>query len=177
MKICGIYKITSPSKKVYIGQSIDVIKRWRQYRNGHGKRQTKLNSSLQKYGIERHGFEVICQCDESELNNLEVYYIDLYQSFNSEFGLNLLGGGGSQRHSEETKRKISLAHKGKKRDAETVKKMSQRMLGKKASEETKAKMRAAHKGRHGWVPSDKTRAIWHEQRKGNTNRYGKRKEA
>ena len=24
-KICGIYKITSPSKKIYIGQSIDLI--------------------------------------------------------------------------------------------------------------------------------------------------------
>ena len=26
-KLCGIYKITSPSDKIYIGQSIDLLKR------------------------------------------------------------------------------------------------------------------------------------------------------
>ena len=30
-KICGIYKITSPSGRVYIGQSIDVYSRLKQY--------------------------------------------------------------------------------------------------------------------------------------------------
>jgi hypothetical protein len=32
MKICGIYKITSPSKKVYIGQSVDIITRCNYYK-------------------------------------------------------------------------------------------------------------------------------------------------
>lgn len=27
IKICGIYKITSPSGKIYIGQSIDIKRR------------------------------------------------------------------------------------------------------------------------------------------------------
>ena len=27
----GIYKITSPSGKVYIGQSIDIERRWKKY--------------------------------------------------------------------------------------------------------------------------------------------------
>jgi hypothetical protein len=33
MEICGIYKITSPSKKVYIGQSVDIYERWQKYQN------------------------------------------------------------------------------------------------------------------------------------------------
>lgn len=28
-KKCGIYKITSPSNKIYIGQSVDIKKRWK----------------------------------------------------------------------------------------------------------------------------------------------------
>lgn len=32
-KICGIYKITSPSGKVYIGQSNNIIKRWITYKS------------------------------------------------------------------------------------------------------------------------------------------------
>ena len=32
-KICGIYKITSPSGRIYIGQSIDCPKRFKQYKS------------------------------------------------------------------------------------------------------------------------------------------------
>lgn len=31
-KNCGIYKITSPSGKIYIGQSIDIKRRWLDYK-------------------------------------------------------------------------------------------------------------------------------------------------
>ncbi len=51
----GIYKIISPSNKIYIGQSKHVEKRWLQYKN-------KNNSSSmgpKKYGVESHKFEII----------------------------------------------------------------------------------------------------------------------
>ena len=47
-KNIGIYKITNPKGKVYIGQSININKRWNAYRNLKLKSQTKLLNSLKK---------------------------------------------------------------------------------------------------------------------------------
>ena len=113
MKICGIYKITNPSNNIYVGQSIDIIFRWNYYNKLRCKGQTKLYNSLKKYGVENHKFEILCQCDRSELNNLEVYYIDLYQSFNTEMGLNLQSGGSVNKVSDETRAKMSASAKAK----------------------------------------------------------------
>ena len=45
----GIYKITNPKEKVYIGQSIDIEKRWkRYYYTLNCKSQTALYRSLKK---------------------------------------------------------------------------------------------------------------------------------
>jgi group I intron endonuclease len=52
----GIYKITSPTKKVYIGQSKDIIKRFKSYNQKLGKGQPRLNNSFLKYGIKNHVF-------------------------------------------------------------------------------------------------------------------------
>ena len=47
----GIYKIVSPSEKIYIGQSINIEKRWeKNYKTLKCKTQTKLYNSLKKYG-------------------------------------------------------------------------------------------------------------------------------
>ena len=112
MKICGIYKITSPNKKVYIGQSVNIIKRWRDYKYVKNNRQFRLYNSFTKYGIDKHKFEILCQCDKSELNNLEKYYIELFQCFNSNNGLNLKTGGESNTvYSNESKKKMSESQK------------------------------------------------------------------
>lgn len=152
MRIVGVYKITSPDKKVYIGQSVDVLKRWRHYINLWCVSQVRLHSSLKKYGPSRHKFELLCQCSRSELNELEVYYIELYQSFNTKFGLNLRSGGECSAHSEETKRKIGAANRGKKASLETRQKQRVAKIGKpspwkgrKASEKTKKKQSDSHK--------------------------------
>ena len=54
--ITGIYKITSPSGRIYIGQSIDVKKRWVFYKKpsflNYRSNQTKLKNSLSKHGPE-----------------------------------------------------------------------------------------------------------------------------
>lgn len=46
--IIGIYKITSPSGKIYIGQSINIEKRWEKYQKyiENIKNQIKLYNSL-----------------------------------------------------------------------------------------------------------------------------------
>ena len=50
-------------------------------------------------------------------------------------------------HTKETRRKISLAHKGKKLSIETIEKMRKSHLGNYQSEETREKIGRAHKGR------------------------------
>jgi len=89
-KIIGIYKITSPSGKIYIGQSIDIYNRWikgHKYSNsrkiGVGK---KLKNSYIKYGHENHKFEIIEECSTEQLNEREIYWINFYNSYKN--GLN-----------------------------------------------------------------------------------------
>ena len=129
---------------MYIGQSVDITLRWYKYQKLHCKSQHVLLRSFKKYGCENHKFEIICQCDKSELNNLEKYYVDLYQTFNSEFGMNLKDGGGSNgKHSDETKRKMSASALGKKRKPfteDTKLKMSNHAKTRTHTEETKKKI-------------------------------------
>lgn len=113
-KIIGIYKITSPTKKVYIGQSINIIHRFNDYKNLLCKRQHKILNSLKKYGYENHKFEILHTCTIDELNDLEVYYINLYQSFNTKFGMNLVSGGKQNLvYSTEYRKRQSEKMKGK----------------------------------------------------------------
>ena len=85
----GIYKITSPTGRIYIGQSVNIEKRLKSYKALNCKTQTKLYKSLKKYGYKNHLFEIICKCESVELNNKERYYQDYYNSV-SENNLNCL---------------------------------------------------------------------------------------
>lgn len=84
-----IYKITSPTGKVYVGSTINVQQRWKKYYNLHCKSQIKLYNSFLKYGTENHLFEIICECNNSEKYKLENYYGNLYNVLNFKNGLNL----------------------------------------------------------------------------------------
>jgi group I intron endonuclease len=91
-----------------------------------------LYNSLVKHGFEKHKVEVIHQCSENELNDLEIYYIDLYSSFNNPRGMNLCSGGNSNRVvSEETRIKMSESLTGELNP----------FYGKKHSEVTLSKLR------------------------------------
>lgn len=57
--ISGVYKITSPSGKVYIGESKNIYNRWRQYKWLQTDGQAYLHNSLNKYGVDNHRFEII----------------------------------------------------------------------------------------------------------------------
>lgn len=75
----GIYKITSPSGKVYIGQSTNIKQRWEDYNKMiRCKRQTRLYNSLQKHGPENHIFEIIEECDEKQLLERETHWKKYY---------------------------------------------------------------------------------------------------
>ena len=76
----GIYKITNPKGKIYIGQSINIERRFKEYKKLYCSQSRKLYYSLKKYGVENHLFEIIEECDIILLNEREEYYILLFKS-------------------------------------------------------------------------------------------------
>jgi len=135
----GIYKITSPTGKVYIGQSTNIEQRFQYYRKLNCIEQVKLLRSLQKYTPENHNFKVIEKCEESELNTRERYWQEYYDVLNTEKGLNLRYVRVDDRSgtmSEETRERMSDSKKGKKNY----------MFGRKHSEETRRKISEKRKG-------------------------------
>lgn len=112
----GIYKITNTiDGKIYIGQSID-IKHRRCCHEYDLKNQRHKNPHLQRAynkNPDAFVFEIECTCKEEDLNNLEVFYIQKYNSTDPRLGYNLdAGGGGQGRMSEETKKKLSQSKIG-----------------------------------------------------------------
>lgn len=154
----GIYAITSPSNKVYIGQSHNIKKRYKQYAYLSNKEQPAIHNSILKYGWETHKFETILYLDERINQSLydywECFFIEHYKQQGYTL-LNLTSGGGHCKMSEEAKIKMSIAAKGKVKSAEWRKKISDSnkltrklglhkpsiyWLGKERSQETKNKI-------------------------------------
>jgi len=110
----GIYKITNPKGRIYIGQSIKIETRWKSYKKMHCTQQPKIYNSLKKYGPQNHTFEVIEECEPSELDNREVFYKIKYDSVTEGLNCELYDTGGGEK-SEKTRKKMSLTHKGTKK--------------------------------------------------------------
>ena len=148
------------------------------YRLCDCKEQPKLYNSFLKYGVENHKFSVIEECKLEILTERERYWQEYYDVINKGLNCKLVTtldktGFFSEetrkkiseslrgkvrrinyKHSEETKRKIGLANKGKKtkgftgkHSEEAKRKMSESKKGKFLTEEHKAKLSKAIKGR------------------------------
>lgn len=114
--IIGVYKITSLHGKVYIGQSINILKRFDGYlKLNNCQGQHKLRNSFQKYRVESHQFEIIEECLENQLNERERYWQDYYDVLGIN-GLNLIltkTNSKSGKLSREVCEKKSKSMKGK----------------------------------------------------------------
>ena len=91
--VTGIYKITNQvTKECYIGQSVDISKRWKDHAKcGLGidtPAGNKLYKAMQIYGIWNFSWEVLEQCSKDLLDEKEKYYIDLYDSYNYGYNSN-----------------------------------------------------------------------------------------
>lgn len=84
----GIYKITSPSGKIYIGSSKNLDNRKNDYKYNRIKYQVKLYASIKKYGWDYHFFEILEECLYEEIYIRERYWQEYYNSV--ENGLNCL---------------------------------------------------------------------------------------
>lgn len=140
----GIYKITSPTGKIYIGQSTNIKSRLTRYKNMSIKTegQPKIWRSLKKYGSENHKFEVLHECTIELLNVLERKYQEIYDSV--ENGLNCVYTKTNDKSglaSKETRKKMSIAQKN------NWDKNKHLWIGRTHSDEAKNKISIANKGR------------------------------
>ena len=118
----GIYKITNIiSGKCYVGQAVDIRARLMQHANNKHSNKIVLYKSIEKYGIDNFQIQVLATINtfgktqneiKKELNFLECFYIELYDSYKN--GYNMTPGGDSGRlgfkHSKEAIEKIRKAH-------------------------------------------------------------------
>ena len=110
----GIYKITNlNNQKCYIGQSIELEKRYRSHRNNLRTDKHPNNHLQRAYNKgDKFVFEVIELCEPDVLDQKEIAWIELFDSTNRENGYNFDSGGGVCRN----------------KHPETIKKHRERML-------------------------------------------------
>jgi len=127
----GIYKITNfVNNKCYIGRSKNIEKRFKEHKNS--KKQNHLYNAFKEYKLENFKFEIIKECNESDLSFYEIIYIRLYCSWNPKYGYNKTYGGENNGHLTK----------------ETYKKISNSLKNQKISKEIKTKMSLSQKNRH-----------------------------
>lgn len=110
----GIYKWTNKlTKDIYIGQSVDLAKRFKSYLNINylnNRKTLVISRALIKFGYSNFTLEVLEYCDTVNLTEREQYYFDkLNPKYNT---LKLAGSSSGHQLSEETKEKISKSLKG-----------------------------------------------------------------
>lgn len=90
----GIYGIVcNKNKRVYIGQSVDVVTRARKHkealrRNSH--HNYLLQRSWDKYGEKCFSFALLELCDVSELTEREEFWISYFDTLNPKRGFNII---------------------------------------------------------------------------------------
>lgn len=150
-----IYKITSPSGRIYIGKTINFKSRLRQYNSVFSTRvQPMLYKSFIKHGKDNHVFEIIDSFvgDNSYVNGKEIFWIRSYMSNISKYpnqkGLNLTDGGDGTlgyKKSESERKAMSARYRGRtasehqKETASIFHKGNKWNLGRVQSEEEKEK--------------------------------------
>jgi group I intron endonuclease len=161
----GIYAIINKiNSKIYIGKSININKRWKKEINGATNKH--LQNAFKKYGIDNFEFIYLCLCNEDELNEKEIYWINKCETTNPKYGYNKTFGGDGGKPSDEIRKKISESLKGeknpmyglrgKKQSDESNEKNRQYHLGKKVSNKTKEKISESLKGKEAHNKGKKT---------------------
>ena len=139
-----IYTITNKiDNKIYVGQTIgDLERRWKSHLNPRSNCRY-LQYAINKYGVDNFVFKLVCITFDNQLDDMEIKYIEQYNSLVPN-GYNLRMGGNSGRHNAETKQKISETLKNGYKNGLIH---SKSQLGKKHSEIHKKRISEANKGR------------------------------
>lgn len=87
---CGIYCIENLiDGKKYIGQGSNVEERMWNYHKGCNY----LLNALSYFGEENFKRYIVDECSPENIDELEIYYIDILKSHCSEWGYNISYGG------------------------------------------------------------------------------------
>jgi group I intron endonuclease len=143
----GIYKITSPSGRIYIGQSIDIEKRYVYYKALVCKSQPKLYRSFLKYGFENHLFETIENCTIEQLNDRERYWQEFFDCIGAGLNCILIATENApSKRCQSTKDKISKTTKGRKQTESHSKNISIGRTGMKFTEQHRLNIKISKSG-------------------------------
>ena len=101
-KVYKIYKIQFPNNKVYIGQTYNINKRWKEHLQEAKCSNTKVYKAMRKYSITIENFSVIEDniLTQEDANFREIYYIALYDSVNNGYNCGPGGNNGWQPRGE-----------------------------------------------------------------------------
>ena len=87
---CGIYCITNNiNGKKYVGQSVCIEKRFEQHI--YSQSNSEIHNAIEEFGVANFRFEVLIACSKNELDEQEVKFIRLLDSY--ENGYNQTRGG------------------------------------------------------------------------------------
>ena len=177
-----IYKITSPSGKVYIGRTKDFSSRMADHKFDatSGRKDQALHRAIRKHGWENMVKEVIDETTKNKIVALESYYIGKYDSIKEGYNntINTSDGGNVWEGKEDTEQFKDF----KNLMSEVTTGENNGMFGRTHSEETRAKMKAKAAGRcslewfidkHGKVEGTQRYESMMEKRR--KNRYAKMK--
>lgn len=113
-----IYKITSPTGRIYVGKTKRPKIRVWEYRWRSKKRKSIVHDSIKGYGWEAHKFEIIEELPDEMLNEREKFWVKELNTFylDNPLGMNMTrggdGGGQSWMHDIERRKKQSESRKG-----------------------------------------------------------------
>lgn len=141
--VAGVYLITNKiNDHKYVGGSVDIHERFRQHKNYTDVEYSAIDKSIKKYGADNFTYQIITELppDWNIIGEHEKYWINFYNTFEDKQHYNLTKGGGgitgfkqsfetrknqsermkgknnpfyNKTHSDETKRKLRKANKGK----------------------------------------------------------------
>lgn len=121
MILSGIYSIEcSINNGVYIGQtssSNGFVRRWNVERcnlRSNKRENEHLLRAWKKYGENNFEFKIVEECEDSILNQREIFWISYYRYIGKNVYNFMDGGNKYCHHSIETKLKMRLARFGKK---------------------------------------------------------------
>lgn len=145
-----VYCHISPSGKRHIG--ITCRKPQKRWNNGKGYvGNDYFTKAIEKYGWDAFEHIILCEgLSMDEASDMEIALIKEYDTTNRAKGYNIDLGGhhGKKIVSEETKRKIGEAHRGKYTEAQWAATIARRGKGHPQTEEAKKKIGDSHRGKH-----------------------------